>query len=352
MRTSAPAWITNGLLVLGGVVSVLLCVEGIFAFALSHPQILASRDGTAGEALAYARDYHINHDRKLVQYLADCARYDREVTYTLIPGRKCRVASREYVVEYAANRAGVRDSDEALSRPEIVVIGDSHAMGWGVRGEESFPKRLQEMAGRPVLNASMSSYGTVREMMLLERLVPTSAGTLVIQYSDNDFVENRPYIERGTLDVLPEWQYRAVVREHRLVTRYYPLKYASSLLSIGGLTAPWRRLPSPQSDNVDEAPYFLDVLLRHRASVEGRTVVVIEINAYNQNDGRFVDALRGLLAEPRYAALAPWVTAIDVSRALGPADYYVLDGHMKAAGHEKVARLVAAELRRRKALNP
>ena len=55
---------------------------------------------------------------------------------------------------------------------------------------------------------------------------------------------------------------------------------------------------------------------------------MLEINAYNRNDGRFVDALRGLLAEPRYAALARWVTAIDVSHALGPDDYYVLDGHM------------------------
>jgi hypothetical protein len=164
----------------------------------------------------------------------------------------------------------------------------------------------------------MSSYGTVREMMLLERLALPSARTLVIQYSDNDFVENRLYIERGALAILPEWQYRAVVREHRLVTRYYPFKYASSLLSIGGLTAPWRRLPSPQSDNVDEAPYFLDVLLRHRASVEGRTVVVIAINAYNRNDGRFVGALRGLLAQPRYAPLARLVTTIDVSRASVP----------------------------------
>ncbi len=350
MRTTARAWFTNGLLVLGGFVLMLLCIEGLFAFALSHPQILASRDGTVGDALAYARDYYVKQDRKLVQYLAACSQYDREVTYTLIPGGKCRIASREYVAEYSGNRAGLRDSDPALSKPEIVVIGDSNAMGWGVRAEESFPKRLQEMVGRPVLNASMSSYGTVREMVLLERLAPSSARTLVIQYADNDFVENKSYVDRGALDILPEWQYQAVVREHRLETRYYPLKYARSLLSADGLAAAWSRLPSAQSDNVDEARYFLDVLLRHRASVEGRAVVVLEINAYNRNDGRFVDALRGLLAEPRYAALARWVTAIDVSHALGPDDYYVLDGHMKAAGHEKVARLVAAELERRWAL--
>jgi hypothetical protein len=346
MRTSVPGWITNALLVLGGAVAMLVLVEGVFAFALSHPQLLASSDGTVGQALAYARRYYANQDRKLVQYLADCAQYDRQVTYTLIPWHTCRVAGREYVVEYAANRAGLRDSDEALSRAQIVVLGDSHGMGWGVRSEESFPKRLQAMTGQPVLNASMSSYGTAREMMLLDRLA-LPARTLVIQYADNDFVENKPYVEHGMLDILPEWQYQAVVREHGLATRYYPFKYAISLL-----TAPWHGRPAPpESDNVDEAPYFLAVLLRHRASVEGKTVVVLEIGAYGQNDGRFVGALQRLLAEPRYAVLARWVTAIDLSGALAPEDYYALDGHMRPSGHEKVARLVAVELERRARLN-
>jgi hypothetical protein len=354
MRTPARAWTTNALIGLGSVVLTLLGIEGVLAFALSHPQILASGDGTVGKALAYARDYYVTQERRSVQYLPDCARYDPAVSYTLIPGARCRVATREYIVEYAANRAGLRDSDESLSGPEVVVIGDSHAMGWGVRGEESFPKRLQEIMSRPVLNAAMSSFGTVRELRLLERLKLPSVGTLVIQYSDNDVAENKTYIEDGALDILPEWQYRAVVEEHRLGTRYYPLKYAvSSVLSIAGLTKPSRGPASQQqSDNIGEARYFLDVLLRHRATVEGRTVVVLEINSYNQNDGRFVDALRGLLAERRYALLAPWVTAIDVSRALGPGDYYLLDGHMKVIGHEKVARLVAAELRRRSAAAP
>jgi hypothetical protein len=64
-----------------------------------------------------------------------------------------------------------------------------------------------------------------------------------------------------------------------------------------------------------------------------------------------IGALQRLLAEPRYAVLARWVTAIDLSGALAPEDYYVLDGHMRPSGHEKVARLVAVELERRTRLN-
>ena len=109
--------------------------------------------------------------------------------------------------------------------------------------------------------------------------------------------------------------------------------------------------PSPESDQGAEASYFLAVLLRHRASLEGKTVVVTEIGAYDQNDGRFVGALRRSLAEPRYAVLARWLTAIDLSERARAGDYYVLDGHMRPSGHEKVARLLAAELERRRTLN-
>ena len=55
------------------------------------------------------------------------------------PGHTCRVAGREYVVEYTANRAGLRDSDDALSRAEIVVLGDSHGMGWAYKANRASP---------------------------------------------------------------------------------------------------------------------------------------------------------------------------------------------------------------------
>jgi len=342
-------WLTRALLVLGGVLVALLCIEGIFSFTLSHPWVLASRDGTVGRALAHAREYYLDQDRKVVQYLPDCARYDPEVTYTLIPGATCRVANREHTVEYAANRAGLRDSDEALARPEIVVVGDSHAMGWGVRSDEAFPKRLQVILNRSVLNAAISSYATARELILLERLSLPSVKALVIQYARNDFPENKHYVDDGALNILPESQYRAVVEEHRRWTRYYPFKHVTGLFRMARLAMPERPLTSSPPDVVLEARYFLDVLLRHRAALEGKTVVVLDINAYEEMDGRFIGAVRELLAEPRYALLAPGISAIDVSAALGPGDYYLLDNHMRAAGHEKVAQLVAAELKRRMA---
>lgn len=339
-------------MILAGILVGGAIVEAIIAAALAHPRLLASSDGSVGNALALARRYYFHRDRYIVQFLPECAAYDPEVTYTLRPGGRCTVANREHTVEYAANRAGVRDEEAALARPAVVVTGDSHAMGWGVAAAESFPKVMQRDLDVVVLNAAMSSYGTARELALLERLRPRDVRALVIQYCDNDFGENRHIIDRGALDITPEAVYRSVVADHARDTRYYPFKHLVSFLGMAGRAMPWRppRRARPDTSR-EQARYFLEVLARHPALIEGRAVVVLELRGHARNDDRFTRAVTGLLAEPRFAGLRPWVTAIDVSASLTAADYYVLDDHMRPAGHAKVAALIAAELRRRGAVS-
>jgi hypothetical protein len=337
-------WLLNALLLAASLLVGAAIVEGVVAYALSRPELLAGSD----RPLALARNYYMRKDRKIVQFLPDCAIYDPEVTYTLKPNVRCTVANREHQVEYAINRAGLRDDDEALAAPAIVVTGDSHALGWGVPAETAFPKVIQRDLGMPVLNAAMSSYGTARELALIERLKLGDFKALVIQYCPNDFDENQYLVDRGRLDILPRERYQALVREHARDTRYYPFKYVRNLMSIARLAMPWRKPPPvPPDTNLVEARAFLEVLLRHLGLVEGKVVVVLELNEHNHNDGSFVQAVDLLLNEARFAPLRPLVSTVDVSPLLGVSDYYVLDDHMRPSGHAKVARTVADELKRR-----
>ncbi|MCK6451602.1 MAG: hypothetical protein L6R19_12215 [Alphaproteobacteria bacterium] len=348
MTPRLKSWLANAALVAASLLVGAAAIEGVIAYALSHPEILASSDGSVGRPLALARNYYMRKDRRIVQYLADCAVWDPEVTYTLKPGARCVVANREHAVEYAANRAGLRDDDAALADPRIVVLGDSHAIGWGVAAGETFAKALGRDLGMVVLNAAMSSYGTARELALYQRLKLDGVKALVIQYCDNDYEENQRLAARGSLDITPEARYRRLVLEQARDTRYYPFKHVRNLFSIGRLALPWRKLPAPPADsNVLEARAFLDVLLHYRELVAGTPIVVLELNEHNRNDRRFVDAAALLLHEPRYAALKPLLSLVDVAPLLAPADYYVLDDHMRPSGHAKVARAIAAELRRR-----
>src|SRR4029079_7125411 len=133
---------------------------------------------------------HFN--RALIQFDPRCAQYDAGLTYTLKPGT-CTFENIEFRTTVHVNRLGLRDNEEALHAPDVIVIGDSHAMGWGVEEDQTFGRVLARQSGLKILNAGISSYGTVREMRLLDRLDVSRLRFLILQYSDNDLLENQTF---------------------------------------------------------------------------------------------------------------------------------------------------------------
>ena len=351
MAPSRNNWLTNGLLLMGGLLTGLLFVEVLLFVLLSKPTLIAAKDGSPSRVLSTLRQYFKARDRATVQFEPECFRYDAEVTYTLKRQSSCTVVNREHTVEYRSNRQGLRDSDSALEHPSIVVLGDSFAMGWGVAQSESFPKVLEQELKLPVLNTAISSYGTAREFAMLARLQLPDFPVLVIQYCNNDFAENKFLVDKGALRITPEAQFRSLATRAVKRRRYYPFKHTIEIFKqmSASLRAPQSDLDDSGDNNRDndEARYFLEVLLRNQKLIQGKTVLVIELTGRDLNDGRFIEALTAGLKQPRYAALAHSVVPLDLSKMLTSADYYVLDDHLTRTGHTKVARAIAAELSRR-----
>ncbi len=356
MGKRAADFLKNLLLVLASVLVSLALVEGALGLALSYPALFAAPDGTPSSLLLILRNYHERAERRIVQFLPECARWDGELTYTLKPGA-CEVANREHTVRYAANRLGLRDTDAALADPEIVVVGDSYAMGWGVAQDDAFPRRLAQSLGAPslgakVLNAAISSYGTAREMILLERLARESgagaAPVLVIQYNDNDDEENRAYVAAGgRLAVTPEAAYRALVERHAATFGYWPGKHVRGVAGLALVTI--RRAGRPRADTtLDQARAFLDTLLLHRRQIEGRIVIVLVLTARERLGSGFLARARELVAQEPYRALAPALSFLDLAPLLGPQDFFVLDEHLNPTGHGRVAAALAGEIARRR----
>ena len=67
-------------------------------------------------------------------------------------------------------------------------------MGWGVDENETFASLLEQNLKLRVLNASISSYGTARQIELLNSLDVSNLEYLIIQYCKNDFNENKTYL--------------------------------------------------------------------------------------------------------------------------------------------------------------
>lgn len=317
--------------------------EGVFTLLLSHPALLRHLPRNLGSHL---RAYYLECDRDLIQADATSSRYDPKLFYTLKPGT-FRFRNREFDVEFRVNRLGVRDAESALEGPELVVLGDSYAMGWGVRQEATFAKLIEARTGLKTLDAAVSSYGTAREMKLLERVDTRRLRFLVIQYSENDYGENRA-LERnaGRLPLRPRERYEQVLRHEAARRRYFFGKHTYAI--VRGVLRPRASPLEEQGGPADEeARLFVYALLSRGAErLRGVGILVFELNPLEQLDDDFAAALRRELRKPEYPQPVHELRVLDLRPFLRPEHYFDLDDHLRESGHAVVAQQVVQALER------
>lgn len=321
--------------VAGIALATVVLLEGVVALSFAFP-------AASPIPLPLLRTMYQHFDRNVIQAMPACARHDDRVTYTLRPGI-CTFSNREFSTTYRVNSLGVRDDEASLQAPEIVVLGDSLAMGWGVEQDQAFPAVLERLTGRRVLNAGISSFGTVRELRLLERIDRSRLAQLVIQYSANDAQENEAFVAAGDLRTLNADEYRRTVDQQQRALRYVPGKYALNVL-VQLQAAVRRRLTAsePGSATADrwkrEAIVFIDVLKQSPVDLSSVAITVTAL------DSPFIEALK----REATRSDVPWIAAlraVDAGAATGfPGAFFVLDDHPTAAGQEAIARVLAESL--------
>ena len=121
----------------------------------------------------------------------ECISFDKELIYIPKIGA-CKYKNAEFDTVLNFNKYGrLMPKQENKNKKPIIVIGDSHAMGWGVNDDETFSYFLQKSLNTQVYNLAVSSYGTIREIIRLNRTnLLKNSDFVVIQYHENDFVEN------------------------------------------------------------------------------------------------------------------------------------------------------------------
>jgi len=321
-------------------------VEIVLAVVMAAPSMAGPMP--RGVRLLFQQVYR-HFKRSLIQFEPACAQYDAELTYILKPGG-CTFANVEFSTELRVNRAGLRDDDAALEAPDVIVLGDSYAMGWGVQQDETLPRVLARASGRKVLNAGISSYGTVREMKLLDRLDTSNLKVLVVQYHDSDIVENLAFRDQGgRIPVLGAEEYKATVDWYLARQDYWPGKYMSGLfLKLTGLESPdpnAPRMPAALS-SLEEAKLFLNVLAHGtRKPLDDIKVVVFEASEQIRPPRSFLANVAVASRGDDYPAYIRGLRAVDVAPLLEESDFYNLDDHFRASGHAKVGQALAEALR-------
>lgn len=275
-------------------------------------------------------------------------RFDAQVGYVLKSGNGV-FGNHGFEHQYAINSLGLRDSEAALEDPKIVFVGDSFTMGWGVAQSEAFPQRVGVLMNQKTLNAGISSFGTARELLLLNRLPLDSCTTLVVQYCENDVVENQQFIANNFRISPDSLQFQMAQRRNDYGV-YFFCKYTQTLLSEALQNIATRIAPQPKpattaskSSALDaEARNFVTILEQMKKRFKGKIVVI------------YVDAIGRPSKLPAFERLAQGqllegVAFVDVLTPLNAQQHgLIYDDHINAAAHQHIAVQLAAYLNKNK----
>lgn len=323
-----------------------LLLFGILAAAEAALWVLVHRDQRTaiGAANGFATRLYWR-STGLIQFDPDCARYDPELFYTLRPGT-CSFGTTAFSTSVGVNEAGLRDDAASLVAPRVIVTGDSQAMGWGVGDDQTFAALIEAETGLRTLNAAVSSYGTAREVGMVNRQDRSALDVLIVQFSNNDVLENRTYLEGGrTLSAGSEERYlEEVGRTPR--GGYVPFLYLGRFAALIAERFGGDRGPSPDRATLpgeNEVDQFLDILSDVDLGDRRPRLIVLELSLY----GGYRPFVRKLEESGRIAALGEKyasVSVLDTQEILSRDDYLFPDGHVNAAGHRKLAERIIAIL--------
>ena len=307
--------------------------------------VLSSFLLTKGVVLRYGflrdfqRDFYVNGGyRRIWQLQQDCVESDDKLIYVPRIG-SCRFANPEFDTTLHFEETGrLRNSmPQERGRLGVAVLGDSQAMGWGVNDDETFANVIQNELKKPVYNLSVSSYGTMRELLRLQQSgLADKVDTVLIQYSGNDLMENHALgQEEKALQARNSYE-QAINSEGRPGDSSIP-KSIRRALSFA-IEKPMRNLRDlllgDQQRHNPFSPHYrelIPVLKKFASLLDGKRIVVFCLDEL-----RFADFPNG--RDPIIRNLE----FVDIQ--LEPDHFYVIDGHLNALGHAAVGRFLIRSL--------
>lgn len=290
--------------------------------------------------------YYSNCDRKIIQYLPECAHYSDELYYELNPG-EFRFSNREFDNQYSINTAGFRDDEFSLEHPKIVVLGDSYSMGWGVDQNESFPQIIERKLGLKTLNTGVSSYGTAREVHSLKKVNMDSLQYVILQYCPNDFNENKQFfITNDSLVISSEDSWNKNSSHHSSTTDYYLFKHTYHILSSFRKSTPLqvKRASSKANISISEEHAFLNVLKKTRYIPDHVQIVLFSLESESCHN-YFITKVQKLLEKEHGSSLHDRISFIDLTGEITKKERFFMDPHINKIGHQVVAEKIISHIK-------
>ncbi|HNW91913.1 MAG TPA: hypothetical protein PKM88_03270 [bacterium] len=281
-----------------------------------------------------------------------------------------------YFFDHQTDRYGFRNP-AGLDHPDILLLGDSFIFGHGVNEADTVRSFLSGMTGKAVYNLSVTGNGIREEYALLKTYLPVFRPQQVFLFTflndPYDLVANRP---ADDLARFPEQQLPFARLREYLLARRNPryllterLCFASQLYRLSLYFASLSPSPAPRGNAADTPPaqtavpasfmdfvasdsfgvvrpYFDRALTDLHQECRDSGVVFQVVNLPTGFCGETVnrsirDRFCGMLSD---ICRLRDIRYLDLSEGYGftERDFLEHDGHFRRAGHQRLARVLAA----------
>ncbi len=285
--------------------------------------------------IQFSQDIYFDYLRNIPSFQAGLGQYDPDLFYTLKPNNSEPVVNSniEFSNYYNINSQGTRDDETSLDFPEIIMLGDSHTMGWGVDQEKSFSNLLEQTTKEKVLNTGIVSYGSARQYLMYKKLKTDSCKTIIWQYCSNDMRENQSFVENeNQLKISSEQEYQFQYKRNFLHATYYPFKYSFETFAHQIRKRTKRKNNSSQSlPLTDQVNNFFSILKLLQEDFKGK-ILLFNLESFDTTDEYFL-AFEKYIEENQLQK----IQLLDFSKILNQDDYFIIDGHINVSGHQKVS---------------
>lgn len=321
--------------------------------------------------------------------------FDPVLGWNNTPGATGTYSRVEFSHPIQNNRLGMRDAEISPKAPgeiRVAVLGDSFTWGIGAAYGERFTEVMEDREPTlNVLNFGVSGYGTVQESLLLDAVLEQQPDFVVVAFClGNDLLDNvypfRYSYHKPTASLNANGHAiisTAPLRESKQFGG--TIAGAASRLRLVGIVrlalrrhaekARIREQGGTTKFAVEDPDLYLpdtiatpEVQQQRREAMDVAVALLRDMNAKVTaalGSGRFVvlfvptkfetgtarEAKAGSKPnlvgdELRSRLRAVEIMVIDGRAVIGPDDFWARDGHWNRKGHEKIATLVSAELKR------
>jgi hypothetical protein len=280
--------------------------------------------------------------QNITQFDKNIGQYDSILFYKLRPNVHVKHSSKEFSTNFLTNSAGYRSEEQSLVNPEIVFIGDSYTMGWGVENEDCFANKTANYLQYKGLNMGVSSYNTVREILALQRISLASCRFLVVQYCSNDAAENIAYIENKFQYQAPTLaKYEETVLVNLENKTYYPYKYTFNLLKSIFKKVKNKDNVDKKIDSPQETEAFFSIVAEIRKFYQGEIIVLHANKKIHTTKEKYKNFSNYLSKNPHTK-----LSMVDISSILTEEHFFRFDRHWNKEGHTQAAKLLYKHIKK------